>query len=156
MEAPNVEQLRIEVSGESAIDTAIRVLEQIEDGSKFERAEIKLTTSSVDNSHHDVDRQLTLEESEAVDDSPPTKLKPGTSHAKALSVLNEIDDDGPVSTRNVLEHMDLPEGTVYGAMSELHDRGLVERTDERNVGNSYGYTVSEAGQKELDRLNQLE
>lgn len=156
MNDSNVTEIEVSTSGESAVNSIIQVLEQIEPGSQFRSAKVKLSTENTQESNQDSDRQITLNEANEKSNKKSKSLNPGTSHAEVLYTLNRISDDEPVSTRSVLNHMDLPEGTVYGAMSELHDRGLVDRTDERNVDKSYGYTVSEAGLEELDRLRQIE
>jgi hypothetical protein len=156
MNDSNVTEIEVSTSGESAVRSVIQVLEQIGSDSQFRSAKVKLSTENAQEPDQDSDRQITLNEADEKSNEKSKSLNPGTSHAEVLYTLNQISDNGPVSTRYVLNHMDLPEGTVYGAMSELHDRGLVNRTDKRNVDNSYGYTVSEAGLEELDRLRQIE
>jgi len=156
MNDSDITEIEVSTSGKSAVKSLIQVLEQIGSDSQFRSAEVKLSTENAQQPSQHSDRQITLNEADEKSNKNSRTLKPGTSHANVLYTLNQISDNDPVSTRSVLNHMDLPEGTVYGAMSELHDRGFVDRTDERNVDNSYGYTVSEAGLEELDRLSQIE
>ena len=156
MNDSDITKIEVSTSGESAVRSLIQVLEQIGTDSQFRSAEVKLSTENAQEPHQDSDRQITLNEANGQSNENSKSLNPGTSHAEVLYTLNQISDDGPVSTRSVLNHMDLPEGTVYGAMSELHDWGLVDRTDGRNVDSSYGYTVSETGMEEIDRLSQIE
>jgi len=86
------------------------------------------------------------------DDRELQGIRGGTSHSKVLTGLYGLSDDWPVPTKEVLNTVDLPEGTVYAAMSDLYSRRLVNRGDEKNSNNNYEYEVNPAGVDELERL----
>ena len=153
--ANNVDEMSFQISGESAVKTAMSILEGLDDDSQFKSAQIILRTKDSKQPTENMDRNLTLDEIESGGADKSGGVRPGTSHSKVLYALSQIDDDGPKPTKSIIRQLDIPDGTAYAAMSDLHDRGLVNRTDEQKFDNSYGYTVSEKGEEELSRLDMV-
>jgi DNA-binding MarR family transcriptional regulator len=153
----NLDSLTLQASGNGSIKSVIGVLERFAETEQFDSVYVKLGSGEDATESIEAQANLTLKESvEKNENNTKKKIKSGTSHSTTLSALSNFGDELPVATREVLENVDLPEGTVYAAMSTLNERGLVKRTDEKNENNSYEYSLTEAGKKELDRLGAVE
>jgi predicted transcriptional regulator len=147
-----ISHLSFEASGKGAVKSVINHLKDHAENGQFDRVYVELGT-------HPQDRRTQVRQKSVMDftsgehdEERPRGIRAQTSHHVILSGLSEFEGEMPVSTRKVLEVVDMPEGTAYAAMSELHDRELVERTEEKNENNSYEYRLTPAGRSELDRL----
>lgn len=160
VEAPS--SLTFETNGEAALESALDIINMLKSqNQQFRHVYMEIETNRSDQEGKQITRrrQTTHEDftedekkQEEKDSKEKTKsVKRGTSHEKVLKTLFERTDAGPVPTKSVIEKTDLPEGTGYAAMSELYDRGLVERTE--GSGQSYEYEVSQAGKEEIQRIN---
>ena len=68
---------------------------------------------------------------------------------RLLGLLVELDDDGPLSVREILDRYDLCESDLHGRVTELRAAGLVEAAD---VGGERGSAVTDVATAALDAL----
>ncbi|WP_154020786.1 MULTISPECIES: hypothetical protein [unclassified Haloarcula] len=141
-----------EFNGEKSLERAQDILGSYSIDGTAERIYVE-----IDEIHDSEPKETTNSGSEKSDSSKSDDrelqgIRGGTSHSKVLAGLNSLSDDWPVATKEVLKTVDLPEGTVYAAMSDLYSRRLVDRSDEKNSNNNYEYEVNPAGIDELERL----
>ncbi|WP_254838180.1 DUF7346 family protein [Natronomonas marina] len=68
---------------------------------------------------------------------------------RALGVLVELDERGPLSVRAVLGGYDLCESDLHGLFGELRAAGLVVETE---VDGERGYRLTDRGREGLDGL----
>lgn len=68
---------------------------------------------------------------------------------RALGLLVELDDRGPLDVRVLLDSYDLCESDLHGLLGEFRAAGLV---DEAEVAGRRGYRVTDAGHDALARL----
>lgn len=106
------------------------------------------------------ERYLPNEELEASGESPlalaarqvpePTRRVLTAVHSeRALGVLVELDERGPLSVRSVLGGYDLCESDLHGLFGELRAAGLVVETE---VGGERGYRLTDRGREGLGGL----
>ncbi|WP_162991551.1 hypothetical protein [Halostella salina] len=147
--------ITFESTGENALNSALDALEMINSkGQDFERVYIELESKPRVEDDPSIDsRQTTQSEfmRNSENEQVEGQIRQGTSHHKILRALYNDIPHPPASTKKILEKTDLGEGTGYAAMSDLHDRGLVIRSE--GEGQSYEYEISEAGKNELRRLS---
>jgi predicted transcriptional regulator len=147
--------ITLETTGEDALESALELLEMIQSQEQgFERVYIEIESDYEKQSEKGAEkrRQATYQEfgSDGSDQEEYLGVREGTSHSKMLKGLYRLDEEGPVTTKRVIRETDLPEGTGYAAMSDLHDRGLVNRREGNS--RSYRYEISESGKEEIKRL----
>jgi hypothetical protein len=68
---------------------------------------------------------------------------------RALGLLIELDDRGPVAVRTLLDGTDLCESHLHGLLAELRAAGLVSESD---AGGRRGYDTTERAETALSRL----
>lgn len=68
---------------------------------------------------------------------------------RALSLLDEIDTQGPVSVRALLSMQDFCESDLHGICAEFRAAGLLE---EHEVSGERGYHTTERAHEALERL----
>lgn len=151
-----ISQVSFDISGEAAVESAIELLESHAGDREFDHVSVKLAKMGQSHGANQSQKSVTDYRESSTSDEPPQRIQRGTSHHAVLSGLSELADEMPVSTRRILDVANMPEGTAYAAMSELSDRGLVERTDEKNENNSYEYRITDAGENELNRLGVID
>lgn len=151
-----LDHLSFEATGSGAVETVMSVLEQFADGTQFDRVYVEVGNPSESDGPKVQQTSLPFGGENEESEREPKSIQNGTSHHKMLSALKQLENQAPVATRRTLDIVDLPEGTAYAAMSALYERGLVNRTDEKNDNNSYEYEISEAGEAELERLGTIE
>jgi hypothetical protein len=106
------------------------------------------------------ERYLPSEELEASGESPlalaarrvpePTRQVLTAVHSeRALGVLVELDERGPLSVRSVLGGYDLCESALHGLFGELRAAGLVAETE---VDGERGYRLTDRGREGLEGL----
>jgi len=151
-----LDHLSFEATGIGAVETVMGVLEQFADSEQFDRVYVEVGNPSKSSGPKARQTSLPFDEVNEENNQEPKSIQSGTSHHKMLSALKQLENQSPVATRRTLNTVDVPEGTAYAAMSALYERGLVNRTDEKNENNSYEYEISEAGEAELERLGTIE
>ncbi|MFO7925480.1 MAG: DUF7346 family protein [Halobacteriota archaeon] len=80
---------------------------------------------------------------------PQRRIVTAVHSERLLGLLVELDTDGPLSVRELLDRYDLCESDLHGHVSELRAAGLVreaERFGER------GYATTELAREGLDAL----
>lgn len=152
----HVEEVSFNAYGEDAVETAMDFLKKFAEDGQFTHINVELSTKNRTGSSSVNQTEFLTEDADRSKEERAKGVRPGTSHHRVLSALNKFADEMPVSTKEILEEVDLPEGTAYAAMSDLHDRGLVKRTEEKNQNNSYEYEFTVAGEDELTRLGSIE
>jgi len=80
---------------------------------------------------------------------PSRRILAAVHSDRALGVLVELDERGPLSVRAVLGAYDLCESDLHGLFGELHAAGLVEETD---VDGERGYRLTDLAREGLDPL----
>jgi len=156
--ADGVKQMTFKATGENAVESIISVLERFQDDGEFKQVRVELSTSGWPPSQIDKDgSELEQANLLGVANSEPEKqhIQSGTSHHKVLAALSSLGDELPVPTKQILNDVDLPEGTAYAAMSTLRERGLVVSRGEGPNGSNV-YDITDAGQSELRRLGGIE
>ena len=144
----------LEFTGEAAVEQAINFLRQFQEDGQFDKVNVELSSSWPQN--RDKARQTTLrpgEENEP-EEGEKKQISPDTSHHKALTAVSDFDTQGPIPVTQVIDAVDLPEGTVYAAMSSLHDRGLLDR--KKGPQGNFLYTITDFGESELERLGRAD
>jgi hypothetical protein len=105
-------------------------------------------------------RHLPNDELEAIDESPlvtaaetvdePTRrLLAAVRDDRALGLLLEIDANGPVGVRFLLDAYDLCESDLHGLLAEFRAAGLIV---EERVNGERGYDTTAQATATLDRL----
>lgn len=149
----DVDSMSFEATGNGALDTAITLLERFAGNGQFNRVRIEIGTHSKEEPKRFEQTNLSMDKVEDKNkNQEPQNIRANTSHHRMLSALKELEHKSPVATKETLDIVDMPDGTAYAAMSSLHERGLVDRTSEKNDDNSYEYTINEAGKREIERL----
>ena len=80
---------------------------------------------------------------------PARRLLTAVRSERALGVLVELDERGPLSVRAVLGGYDLCESDLHGLFGELRAAGLVA---EAEVDGERGYRLTDRGREGLERL----
>ena len=150
----DISRMSLEVNGNTAVEAAIGILEAHACGEEFDRVYVELGKPTQHKNTQSGHRRAV--DSAEVENEAPEGIRRNTSHHAVLSGLGRLENELPVSTRAVLDISNMPQGTAYATMSELHERGLVERTDRKNENNSYEYRLTSAGWDELDRLGTVD
>lgn len=151
-----LDHLSFEATGKGALETVMSVLEEFASSEQFNRVYVEVGSPSETSGPKARQISLPIDEVAEENEQGPKSIQGGTSHHKILSALKQLENQAPVATRRTLDIVDIPEGTAYAAMSALYERGLVNRTDEKNESNSYEYEINEAGEAELERLGLIE
>lgn len=151
----DVNQISFTATGEGAVSSITSILEGFAQDGEFDKVYVELGKTSSDEQIQDSQASLPFHENGVESGETKADISSGTSYHKVLSALSQLEDELPVPTKRVLEVIDMPEGTAYAAMSSLHEKGLVNRTDGKNENNSYEYEISESGKRELDRLGEI-
>jgi len=152
----DIDKVTFQATGEGAIETVMSFLDGFDSSKQFDSVYVEFTQNRSNVSENPGSNQRTVKDYEKSKDSKPSRIRAGSSHHQMISALSEVSDKSPVPTKSLLDRVDLPEGTAYAAMSDLYERGLVNRTDERNNNNSYEYELSSKGQEEIDRIGVFE
>ena len=72
---------------------------------------------------------------------------------RALGLLFEVEERGPVGVRELLSAYDLCESDLHGLLAELRAAGLIRETEiENTAGSSRGYETTERASDGLVRL----
>ena len=80
---------------------------------------------------------------------PTRRLLTAVRDERALGLLLEIGDRGPLDVRTLLGAYDLCESDLHGLLAEFRAAGVVEETD---VAGERGYRTTEAGRETLALL----
>lgn len=80
---------------------------------------------------------------------PTRRLLTAVRSERALGVLLELDERGPLSVRTVLGEYDLCESDLHGLFGEFRAAGLVAETE---VGGERGYRLTDRGREGLAAL----
>jgi hypothetical protein len=150
----DVSRMSLEVNGKTAVKSAISILETHACDEAFDRVYIELGKPAQHKKTQSGHSRIV--DPDKTENEAPKNIRKNTSHHAVLSGLSRFENELPVSTAAVLDVTHMPQGTAYAAMSELNERGLVERTDTKNENNSYEYRLTNAGWDELDRLGTVE
>ncbi|MFC6732132.1 MULTISPECIES: hypothetical protein [unclassified Haladaptatus] len=96
-----------------------------------------------------VDGESTFETVARSVDEPVRKLLSAVHTEWALGLLIHLDENGPVSARELMETDDKCESTLYGTISEFRAAGLVVEAD---VFGERGYRTTERASAALHQL----
>ena len=80
---------------------------------------------------------------------PTRRLLTAVPSERALGVLLELDECGPMAVRTVLASYDLCESDLHGLFGELRAAGLVAEAD---VDGRRGYRLTDHGREALDSM----
>jgi hypothetical protein len=80
---------------------------------------------------------------------PTRRLLTAVPSERALGVLLELDERGPMAVRTVLASHDLCESDLHGLFGELRAAGLVAEAD---VDGRRGYRLTDSGREALDSV----
>ena len=80
---------------------------------------------------------------------PTRRLVTAVPSERALGVLLELDERGPMAVRTVLASYDLCESDLHGLFGELRAAGLVAEAD---VDGRRGYQLTDHGREALDSV----
>ena len=144
----------LDFSGEAAVEQAIAVLRRFQEDGQFDKVHVELSSSWPQN--REKARQTTLRPGEENEPAEGEKkqISSDTSHHKVLTAVSHSDTQGKIPVTRIIEDIDLPDGTVYAAMSTLHERGLLDR--EKGPQGNFLYTITEFGESELERLGRAD
>ncbi|SFS01274.1 hypothetical protein SAMN05216559_2473 [Halomicrobium zhouii] len=96
-----------------------------------------------------VDGESPLETAAKAVPEPARRLVTAVPDKRALGLLVEVDDRGPLDVHVLLDSYDLCESDLHGLLAEFRAAGLVEETD---VAGRRGYQITDAGHDALARL----
>ncbi|WP_418283135.1 hypothetical protein [Halorubrum sp. DTA98] len=157
-----VMEMTFEAEGKNAVESIISTLERFKEDSEFKHVKVQVSTKSGVRSDPNVDDGANIKQATIYGTTNPdkkdkkiNKIRSGTSHETLLTTLAGLGDELPVTTKRLLDEVDIPEGTAYAAMSTLQERGLVARVGEDADGSSL-YNVTVAGKEELQRIGGTE
>ena len=80
---------------------------------------------------------------------PARRLVTAVPSERALGVLLELDERGPMAVRTVLASYDLCESDLHGLFGELRAAGLVAETD---VDGRRGYRLTDSGREAIEAV----
>ncbi len=80
---------------------------------------------------------------------PARRLVTAVPDRRALGLLVELDERGPLDVHVLLNAYDLCESDLHGLLAEFRAAGLIEEAD---VAGRRGYRVTDDGSDALDRL----
>ena len=144
----------LEFSGEAAVEQAIAVLRRFQEDGQFDEVHVELSTSWPQNRGKDRQTTLNPKEKDESEEVQAKTISSGTSHHKVLTAISDSEDSGQIPVTQIIEDIDLPDGTVYAAMSTLHERGLLSR--EKGPQGNFLYTITNFGESELERLGRAD
>ena len=80
---------------------------------------------------------------------PPRRILTAVHSERLLGLLVELDDDGPLSVRELLDRYDLCESDLHGHVAELRAAGLVREAEHYG---ERGYATTELAREGLEAL----
>jgi len=146
-----MENLDIELTDEDAVEQTIEMLKSV----KFDDSvkTVKVTVSGVGNSKS----KPREKQADSISDASRA-IRPNTSHHTIVHTIAKLtEDDGTATTRKIINAIDnYAEGTIRPSLTELVERGLVEREDIGDENTHYEYKLTEKAEETLDEFGKPE